>query len=168
MSWQNLISVNSPFYGKHTIVWYACVAAVNLELCSRHVRFEVFERLHERVNCVDCAASWLLISNPERARERERDTHTPTHREREREREKTVKCSAFRRAMEIENGLLYISESCYYWCAPVSDPCWGNLNCSRTMEGITIGFWVTIEGYLSYLLLKFEDLIPTSLGSEAI
>ena len=110
----------------------------------------------------------MIIDFQSRKGTRERDTHTHTEREREREREKTVKCSAFRRAMEIENGLLYISESCYYWCAPVSDPCWGNLNCSRTMEGITIGFWVTIEGYLSYLLLKFEDLIPTSLGDIAI
>ena len=26
--------------------------------------------------------------------------------------------------------------------------------------------WVTIEGYLSYLLPKFEDLGPTSLGHD--
>ena len=28
--------------------------------------------------------------------------------------------------------------------------------------------WVTIEEYLSYLLPKFEDLVPTRLGSGAI
>ena len=26
-------------------------------------------------------------------------------------------------------------------------------------------FWFTIKGYLIYLLTKFEDLVPTSLGS---
>ena len=36
------------------------------------------------------------------------------------------------------------------------------------MAGITKWFWVTIEGYLRYLLPKFEDLVPTSLGSGAI
>ena len=36
------------------------------------------------------------------------------------------------------------------------------------MAGITKWFWVTIEEYLSYLLPKFEDLVPTSLGSGAI
>ena len=36
------------------------------------------------------------------------------------------------------------------------------------MAGITKWFWVTIEGYLSYLLPKFEDLVPASLGSRAI
>ena len=36
------------------------------------------------------------------------------------------------------------------------------------MAGITKWFWVTIEGYLSYLLPKFEDLVPTSLDSGAI
>ena len=36
------------------------------------------------------------------------------------------------------------------------------------MAGITILFWVMIEGYLSYLLPKFEDLVSTSLGSGAI
>ena len=36
------------------------------------------------------------------------------------------------------------------------------------MAGITKWFWVTIEGYLSYLLPKFEELVPTSLGSGAI
>ena len=36
------------------------------------------------------------------------------------------------------------------------------------MAGITKWFWVTIEGYLSYLLPKFEDLVSTSLGSGAI
>ena len=43
-----------------------------------------------------------------------------------------------------------------------------NLNFSRTVAGITKWCWVTIEGYLSYLLPKFEDLVPTSLGSGAI
>ena len=36
------------------------------------------------------------------------------------------------------------------------------------MAGITKWFWVTLEGYLSYLLPKFEDLVHTSLGSGAI
>ena len=36
------------------------------------------------------------------------------------------------------------------------------------MAAITKWFWVTIEGYLSYLLPKFEDLVPSSLGSGAI
>ena len=36
------------------------------------------------------------------------------------------------------------------------------------MAGITKWFWVTIEGYLSYLLPKLEDFVPTSLGSGAI
>ena len=43
-----------------------------------------------------------------------------------------------------------------------------DLNFSRTAAGITKWFWVTTEGYLSYLLPKFEDLIPTSLGDIAI
>ena len=43
-----------------------------------------------------------------------------------------------------------------------------DLNFSRTVAGITKWFLVTIEGYLSYLLPKFEDLIPTSLGDIAI
>ena len=43
-----------------------------------------------------------------------------------------------------------------------------NLNSSRTVAGITKLFWVTIKGYLSYLLPKFDDLVPTSLGSGAI
>ena len=43
-----------------------------------------------------------------------------------------------------------------------------NLNLSRTVAGITKWFWVTIEGYLSYLLPKLEDFVPTSLGSGAI
>ena len=36
------------------------------------------------------------------------------------------------------------------------------------MAGITKWVWVTIEEYLSYLLPKFEDLVPTSLGSGAV
>ena len=43
-----------------------------------------------------------------------------------------------------------------------------DLNFSRTVAGITKWFWVTIEGHLSYLLPKFEDLIPTRLGDIAI
>ena len=43
-----------------------------------------------------------------------------------------------------------------------------NLIFSRTVAGITKWFWVTIEGYISYLLPKFEDLVPTSLGPRAI
>ena len=43
-----------------------------------------------------------------------------------------------------------------------------DLNFSRTVEGITKWFWFIIEGYLSYPLPKFEDLIPTSLGDIAI
>ena len=43
-----------------------------------------------------------------------------------------------------------------------------DLNFSRTVAGITKWFWFTIEGYLSYLLPKFEDLIPTSLGDIEI
>ena len=44
----------------------------------------------------------------------------------------------------------------------------GNPNFSRTVAGITKWFEVTIEGMLRYLLSKFEDLVPTSLGSGAI
>ena len=43
-----------------------------------------------------------------------------------------------------------------------------DLNFSRTVAGITKWFWLTTEGYLSYLLPKFKDLIPTSLGDRAI
>ena len=42
-----------------------------------------------------------------------------------------------------------------------------DLNFSKTEAGITKWFWVTIEGYLSYLLPKFEDLIPSSLGDNS-
>ena len=45
---------------------------------------------------------------------------------------------------------------------------WGNLNLSRTAKGITKWFWVTIEGYLSYFLPKFEDFVFTGLGSGAL
>ena len=44
----------------------------------------------------------------------------------------------------------------------------GNLNFSRTATGISKWFWVTIEGYLIYILPKFEDFIPTGLGSGAL
>ena len=47
-------------------------------------------------------------------------------------------------------------------------PSCGNLNFSRTVAVITKWFWVTIKGYLSYLLPKFEDLVPTSLDFGAI
>ena len=43
-----------------------------------------------------------------------------------------------------------------------------DLNFSKTAAVITKWFWVTTEGYLSYLLPKSEDLIPTSLGYIAI
>ena len=45
---------------------------------------------------------------------------------------------------------------------------WGNLNFSRTGTGITKLYWVTIEGYLCYILPKFEDFIPTGLDYEAL
>ena len=45
---------------------------------------------------------------------------------------------------------------------------WGNFNFSRSVTGIKKWFWVTIEGYLSYILAKFEDFIPTGLGSGAL
>ena len=45
---------------------------------------------------------------------------------------------------------------------------WGNFNFSRSVTGIKKWFWVTIEGYLSYILPKFEDFIPTGLGSGAL
>ena len=41
----------------------------------------------------------------------------------------------------------------------------GKINFSKTVVGITKWIWFTIKGYLSYLLTKFEDLVPTSLGS---
>ena len=37
--------------------------------------------------------------------------------------------------------------------------CWGNINFLRTVAGIIKWFWVTIKGYESYLLPKFEDLV---------
>ena len=43
--------------------------------------------------------------------------------------------------------------------------CWGSIDFSRTVAGITKWFWVTIKGYLSYILPKFADLVPTSIGS---
>ena len=48
------------------------------------------------------------------------------------------------------------------------DLIWGNLNRFMPVSGIVKWFEVTIKGMLSYLLPKFEDLIPTSLGSGAI
>ena len=44
-------------------------------------------------------------------------------------------------------------------------PLLGNMNFSRIGTGITKWFWVTIKGYLSYILHKFEDIAPTSFGS---
>ena len=35
------------------------------------------------------------------------------------------------------------------------------------MAGVKKWFWVTIEGYLSYILPKFGDFISTGLGSGA-
>ena len=46
----------------------------------------------------------------------------------------------------------------------VQHPSWGNMNFSRTTTGMTKWFWVTMEGYLSYILPKFEDLVPTKKG----
>ena len=34
------------------------------------------------------------------------------------------------------------------------------MNFSRIGAGITKWFWVTVKGYLSYILAKFEDLVP--------
>ena len=51
-----------------------------------------------------------------------------------------------------------------YWSLKWWD-CWGKINFSKTVVGITKWIWFTIKGYLSYLLTKFEDLVPTSLGS---
>ena len=48
------------------------------------------------------------------------------------------------------------------------DLIWGNFNRFMSVAGIVKWFEVTIKGMLSYLLPKFEDLIPTSLGSGAI
>ena len=41
----------------------------------------------------------------------------------------------------------------------------GSINISRTVAGITKCFWFTFKGYISYLMLKFKDLVPTTLGS---
>ena len=41
-------------------------------------------------------------------------------------------------------------------------PSYGNMNFSRTVTGITKWLGVTIKGYLSYILPKFEDFAPTS------
>ena len=48
------------------------------------------------------------------------------------------------------------------------DLIWGNFNRFMSVVGIVKWFEVTIKGMLSYLLPKFEDLTPTSLGSGAI
>ena len=67
-----------------------------------------------------------------------------------------------------QNG--YLSHLSLQWSAvrvtPSGNP--RDLNFSKTAAGITKWFWVTTEGYLSYLLPKFKDLIPTSLGDIAI
>ena len=49
-----------------------------------------------------------------------------------------------------------------------TDLIWGNFNRFMSVVGIVKWFEVTIKGMLSYLLPKFEDLTPTSLGSGAI
>ena len=54
------------------------------------------------------------------------------------------------------------------WAQPAWHHSWGNFNFSRSMTGIKKWFWVTIEGYLRYILPKFEDFIPTGLGSGAL
>ena len=65
---------------------------------------------------------------------------------------------------------MYMIKALIQWSAvrvtPSGNP--RDLNFSRTVAGITKWFWVTIEGYFSYLLRKFEDLIPTSLGDITI
>ena len=54
------------------------------------------------------------------------------------------------------------------WAQPAWHHSWGNLNFLWTVRGMTKWFWVTIEGYLSYILPKFEEFIPTGLGSGAL
>ena len=67
-------------------------------------------------------------------------------------------------------GLILLIDLSLQWSAvrvtPSGNP--RDLNFSKTAAGITKWFWVTTEGYLSYLLPKFKDLIPTSLGDIAI
>ena len=41
----------------------------------------------------------------------------------------------------------------------------GNLNFSKRVAGISKWFWVSIKGYLGYILSKFDNLIPVSLFS---
>ena len=45
---------------------------------------------------------------------------------------------------------------------------WGNLNSSITVTDITKWFYVTIKEYLSNILPKFEDFIPTGLVSGTL
>ena len=54
------------------------------------------------------------------------------------------------------------------WAQPAWHHSWGNLNFLWTVRGMTKWFWVTIEGYLSYILPKFEHFGPTGLGSGAL
>ena len=48
------------------------------------------------------------------------------------------------------------------------DLIWGNLYRFMSVASIVKWFEVIMKGMLSYLLPKFEDLIPTSLVSRAI
>ena len=45
---------------------------------------------------------------------------------------------------------------------------WGNLNFSITVTDITKWYWVIIREYLSYILPKSEDFIPTGLVSRTL
>ena len=55
---------------------------------------------------------------------------------------------------------MYVKMAAKILLAPLH-PSWGNMNFSS----MTKWFWVTIKGYLSYIMPKFEDLVPTSIGS---
>ena len=57
-------------------------------------------------------------------------------------------------------------QATFFFLSP--DLMWGNLNRFMSVSGIIKWFEVTIKGMLSYLLPKFEDIIPTSLGCGAI
>ena len=65
-------------------------------------------------------------------------------------------------------GFLKLTSFAQNWCENVnhvfkkSTSGGGNMNFSRTVAGITKWFGITIEGYLSYILPKFEDLVLTS------
>ena len=76
-------------------------------------------------------------------------------------------CSAMSFGFRMSGRLWGYTQNKHTVLSGYSDTLW-NLNFSRTVAGITKWFGVTIEGYLSYLLPKFEDLVSTSLGSGAI